>query len=376
MTDVVISGTGLYAPEDKISNDELVESFNKFVDQYNQENAADIEAGKIEAKAYSSAEFIEKASGIKNRHVIDKVGTLDINRMQSEIKDSALGDDETPCLQADWSIKAANQALKAAGKTGADVDYVVSGAALQQRYFPAISIEVQKHLGAKGYAMDLIMACSSATFALISAYDAILSGRSKCALVVNPEIFSTLVNYRDRDSHFIFGDVCTALVLEAADTCTAEDSWKIINTKAATEFSSNIRSEYGPFTRMIDDAIFRPDMFFVQQGRKVFKELLPMVTSFIEEQLGECNIGVEDLSRMWLHQANINMNMYAAKKLLGRLPEPHEAPVVLDEYANTAGAGSIVAFHLHRDDLKSGDKGLICSFGAGYSIGGLVVEKT
>ncbi len=375
MFEVVISGTGLYAPEDKISNDELVDSFNKFVDLFNQENAADIEAGIVTAKSYSSAEFIEKASGIKNRHVIDKVGTLDINRMQSKVTESDLGDDDTPCLQADWALKAANQALKAAGKTGADIDYVVCGAAIQQRYFPAISIEVQKHLGAKGYAMDLIMACSSATFAIISAYDAILSGRSKCALVVNPEIFSTLVNYRDRDSHFIFGDVCTALVIERADTCKVENSWKIINTKAATEFSSNIRSEYSPFTRMIDDAIFRPDMYFVQQGRKVFKELLPMVTAFIEEQLQDCDLKVTDLSRMWLHQANINMNMYAAKKLLGRLPEPHEAPMVLDEYANTAGAGSIVAFHLHRDDLKSGDKGLICSFGAGYSIGGIVIEK-
>ncbi|MEX0300070.1 MAG: 3-oxoacyl-[acyl-carrier-protein] synthase III C-terminal domain-containing protein, partial [Kordiimonas sp.] len=60
---------------------------------------------------------------------------------------------------------------------------------------------------------------------------------------------------------------------------------------------------------------------------------------------------------------------------LGREPNADEAPTVLDEYGNTAGAGSIVAFHKHRDDLKSGDKGIICSFGAGYSIGSLLVEK-
>lgn len=375
MTDVVISGTGLYAPEDTISNDELVESFNIFVDKFNAENAADIEAGIVEAKSYSSAEFIEKASGIKKRHVMNKSGALDPDRMLSKVAETALGDDDNPSIQADWSIKAANQALKAAGKTGADVDFIVCGSALMQRFFPAVSIEVQKHIGAKGYALDLIMACSSATFALISAYDAILSGRSKCALVVTPEIFSSMVNYTDRDSHFIFGDVCTALVIEPADLSTSDDQWKILNTKASTEYSRNIRSDFGPLTRLFDDALFREDMFFVQHGRKVFKELLPLVTAFITEQLEECDLKVEDLSRMWLHQANINMNMYAAKKLLGRLPEPHEAPTVLDEYANTAGAGSIIAFHLHRDDLKSGDKGLICSFGAGYSIGGLMVEK-
>lgn len=375
MSDIVISGTGLYAPEEKISNEELVESFNKFVDEFNQENAAEIEAGTVEAKAYSSVEFIEKASGIKSRHVIEKAGILDTSSMHSTVSDAALGDDDNPSLQADWSLKAAKQALDAAGKTGEDVDFIVCGAALQQRFFPAISIEVQKHLGAKGYALDLIMACSSATFALISAYDAILAGRAKCALVINPEIFSSLVNFRDRDSHFIFGDVCTALVIERADTCTAEDSWKVLNTKAMTEFSSNIRSDFGPLTRLIEDSLHRPDMYFVQQGRKVFKELLPLVTSFITEQLDETGLKVDDLARMWLHQANINMNMYAAKKLLGREPTAKEAPIVLDEYANTAGAGSIIAFHMHREDLKSGDKGLICSFGAGYSIGGLVVEK-
>jgi beta-ketodecanoyl-[acyl-carrier-protein] synthase len=78
---------------------------------------------------------------------------------------------------------------------------------------------------------------------------------------------------------------------------------------------------------------------------------------------------------MWLHQANINMNQFVARHLLGRDAEFHEAPIVLDQYANTASAGSIIAFHKYHDDLASGDKGIICSFGAGYSIGSLIVEK-
>ncbi|HWT16125.1 MAG TPA: 3-oxoacyl-[acyl-carrier-protein] synthase III C-terminal domain-containing protein, partial [Patescibacteria group bacterium] len=50
-------------------------------------------------------------------------------------------------------------------------------------------------------------------------------------------------------------------------------------------------------------------------------------------------------------------------------------PVILDRYANTSSAGSMIAFHLHRDDIKSGDTGVICSFGAGYSIGSIIVRK-
>ncbi len=78
---------------------------------------------------------------------------------------------------------------------------------------------------------------------------------------------------------------------------------------------------------------------------------------------------------MWLHQANINMNLFVARQLLGRDAEFDEAPVVLDDYANTASAGSIIAFHKYHEDLFPGDKGIICSFGAGYSIGSLIVEK-
>ncbi|MDX1399322.1 MAG: 3-oxoacyl-[acyl-carrier-protein] synthase III C-terminal domain-containing protein, partial [Oceanospirillum sp.] len=82
-----------------------------------------------------------------------------------------------------------------------------------------------------------------------------------------------------------------------------------------------------------------------------------------------------DIRRWWLHQANINMNTLIGKKLMGRDPSADEAPIVLDEYANTASAGSLIAFNKNHKDLVKGDKGVICSFGAGYSIGSLVIEK-
>lgn len=375
MVDVVISGTGLYVPEEKITNEELVEAFNQHVDQFNAEHKADIEAGLIPAKQHSSAEFIEKASGIRERHMVDVQGVMDLNRMMSNMPEGGHGDADTPCFQAEMGLKAARMALKNAGLEPADIDHIVCTSAVMQRSFPAIGIEIQHFLGTKGSAFDMVMGCSSATYGLIAGVNAIKSGAAERVLMINPEIFSTMVNYRDRDSHFIFGDIANAVVLERADLAKSDEQWIIQDTKQSTQFSNNIRSNYGPMTRIDDGSMLRDDMFFVQEGRKVFKELLPLVTAFISEQLDDLGMDVKALSRMWLHQANINMNMYAAKKLLGREPEAGEAPTVLEQYGNTAGAGSIVSFHHHREDLKSGDKGLICSFGAGYSIGSLLVEK-
>ncbi|MCK0068680.1 MULTISPECIES: beta-ketoacyl-ACP synthase III [Kordiimonas] len=375
MVDVVISGTGVFVPENKITNEELVAAFNDHVDQFNAENAADIEAGLVTAKQHSSAAFIEKASGIKSRHMIEVEGVMDLNRMMSKLPEEAHGDQDKPCIQAEMGIAAAKMAIEAAGIDAGDIDHLICSSAVMQRAFPAIGIEVQHHLGTGGSALDMVMGCSSATYGLLAGVNAIKSGMADRVLMVNPEIFSTMVNYRDRDSHFIFGDIATAVVLERADLAKGNDQWKITGTKAETQFSSNIRSHYGPLTRIDDNSMLRKDMFFVQEGRKVFKELLPLVTEFISTQLEAEGLKVSDLNRMWLHQANINMNMFAAKKLLGREPETDEAPTVLDEYGNTAGAGSIVAFHKNRADLKSGDKGIICSFGAGYSIGSLLVEK-
>ena len=100
-----------------------------------------------------------------------------------------------------------------------------------------------------------------------------------------------------------------------------------------------------------------------------------MAAEHLTQQLGTLGIENHAVKRWWLHQANINMNVLIGKRLLGREANADEAPIVLDQYANTASAGSLIAFNLHQNDLKSGDIGVICSFGAGYSIGSLVIKK-
>lgn len=369
---VVLSGVGLWTPPNKITNEELVESYNAWADAYNAEHDADIAAGKLDAKPHSSAEFIEKASGIKSRYIYCKDGALDIQRMRPAIPER--GEDEMS-NQAEIAIEAAKLALADANNTAADVDAVIVSCAYTQRAYPAIAIEVQEALGIEGFGFDMLVACSAATFGMHRAWEMIASGNAKCVLVINPELVSPQINYTDRDSHFIFGDVATATVLESADTVSTDSAFDILSTKAKTVFSNNIRSNFGYISRANDADPFGPDKLFHQAGRKVFKEVCPMAAEHIGAHLAAHGYEPEHVNRWWLHQANINMNTLICKRLLGREASQQEAPIVLDEYANTASAGSVIAFALHHQDLQPGDVGVICSFGAGYSIGSLVVKK-
>ncbi|WP_419811845.1 beta-ketoacyl-ACP synthase III [Bacterioplanoides sp.] len=371
MSNVVISGTGLFVPPHTISNDELVAAFNQYVDKFNAENAAAIDAGEVTALEHSSSEFIEKASGIKSRYVMYKDGLINPDIMHPVFPMTTEGN--TPEL-VQMGLAAAKDAMAQAGKTAADIDMVVVSSTYRQRDFPGMSIEIQRDLGIKGSAYDMALACSSATFGLINSFTALKAGTAKCVLFVNPEFTTPGLDFKDRDSHFIFGDVATAAILELEETATSDHIFRILNTKQFTDYSDNIRCD-ASYTDYCFDEVPDNRYAFKQHGRKVFKELLPLVTNFITEQLDDNQLQATDLKRMWLHQANINMNNFAVKKLLGRMPTQEEAPVVLDEFANTASSGSVLAFHKFKDDFQAGDKGLICSFGAGYSIGSLLVEK-
>lgn len=369
--DVFLTGTGLYTPPYAVSNDELVESFNAFVDLHNAEQAEAIAAGDAPALQHSSAEFIEKASGIKARYVVDKQGILDPQRMVPRIAERA---NDKPSVMCEMALAAGKDALASAGIGAEDIDAVICAASNMQRAYPAMAVEIQNALGIDGFAFDMNVACSSATFGLQQARDAIRSGSARHVLLVNPEICTGHLNFRDRDSHFIFGDVCTAVVI--SDQPHGSDAnFRIVDSRLQTMFSNNIRNNFGFLNRGDESGVGTKDKLFVQEGRKVFKEVCPAVASQISAQLSDLKLSAADLKRLWLHQANLNMNVLIAKRVLGRDATPEEAPVILDEYANTSSAGSVIAFHKYHDDFKAGDIGVLCSFGAGYSIGSVVLER-
>ncbi len=368
----VISGTGVFTPDQTISNAELVKAFNAYVDQQNAANAAAIAAGEVEPMGYSSEDFIVKSSGIHQRHVLDKTGILDPNVMHPLLRERS---DDEPGVMAEMALDACNTALAAAGRRGEEVDLVICAASNHERPYPAIAVEIQDLIGAQGFAFDMNVACSSATFGIQAAADMIRTGSARRALVVNPEICSGHLEWRDRDCHFIFGDVATATLIERKQDAQGPH-FEILSTRCLTQFSNNIRNNNGFLRRTRPHGMEdRRDMQFMQNGRKVFKEVLPIVSAHILGHLEDEGISPDSLSRLWLHQANKAMNDFIGRKVLGRVPEEGEQPNILQDYANTSSAGSIIAFSQYSDDLKPGDTGVICSFGAGYSVGSVIVRR-
>ncbi len=369
---VVISGVGLWKPPHVVTNKELVESYNAHADLYNAQHADAIAAGDAAEKPHSSEAFIEKASGIKQRYAYIKDGILDPERMRPRLP---IRDDSELSHQAEMALASAEQALAAANASAADIDLVIVACAYTQRSYPAIAIEVQQALGITGSGFDMLVACSAATFGLQRAHDAIAAGSARGVLVINPELTSPQVNYGDRDSHFIFGDVSTSVVLQRADLATSTHQYELLGTKAVTQYSNNIRSNFGYLSYVDDSNPYAADKLFHQNGRSVFKEVCPMAAEHLQTQISEVGLEREQVRRWWLHQANLNMNQLIVRRLLGRDATDDEAPTVLDEFANTASAGSIISFAQNHEDLVAGDHGVICSFGAGYSIGSLVLRK-
>ena len=367
----VISATGLYTPPEIVTNEELVESFNTYVERFNQRHAAEIEAGEVAALAPSSVEFIEKASGIKARHVMSKAPLLDPEIMAPRWAERP---DEELSVLAEMGVKAARDALERAGRDVADVDAVLCACSNMQRPYPAMAIEIQHALGIEGFGFDMNVACSSATFGIQTAADFIRAGHARSVLVVSPEICTGHNNMRNRDSHFIFGDVATAVLVEAKDIAPAQH-WDILGTRLKTVFSNNIRNNFGFLNCATPETIGAPDKLFVQEGRKVFKEVVPMVAAMIVDHAEALGLDPAALRRLWLHQANQGMNRLIAQRVLGHEASEDESPTVLDTYGNTSSAGSIIAFHLNSQDLAAGDTGVICSFGAGYSAGSVFVRK-
>ena len=371
-TGTSITGHGLWHPANVLTNDELVAAFNEFVRRDNAKNADAIAAGSREALKESSTEFIIKASGIERRYVEDKTGLVDPERMCPNIKDRP----ETELsVQAEYAVHAAKVALARAGKHGEDVDLVVLGCSNLQRLYPAIAIEVQDALGARGFGFDVSIGCSAATGAAQLASQAVRLGQAQCALVVVPELTTGHMNWRDRDSHFIFGDASVALVIEPTSRAKP-GAWEILSTTMQSKWSPNtIRNNRGYLDRCDPETENSDSKLFHQRGRTVFKDVVPMAEKFIKDALAAHDLTPAQVSRYWLHQANKNMNDLIAKRVLGREATKTEAPIILDEFGNTASAGSLLAFSRHNDDLPAGAFGMMASFGAGYSLGALLLQR-
>lgn len=369
MKRVQISGIGVTIPEASISNHELVESFNRWVEIENGRRAATGEP----ALQGSSADFIYHASGIAERHVHSPDGILDVDRMAPRI--AAREDDDLSVL-AEFGASAARAALDDAGVAAEEVDLVICASSHLQRLYPAISIEIQQEIGAHGAAFDLSLGCSSAAAGLHVGYNLVRTGAHHRVLVVTPELITAHLDFRDRQTHFIFGDAATALLIEPMDDDVA-GRFEIVDTRNWTQFSNNIRSNFGYLNRAAEDDVSRvptADKLIKQQGNRVFKDVTVASHRFIVEFLAEHGHTPDTIRRFWLHQANARMNQMILKLAFGQEVGHDRAPTVLEKLGNTAAAGAVVALAQNHRDMKAGDFGLLCTYGAGYSIGGALLR--
>ncbi|MEX0954006.1 MAG: beta-ketoacyl-ACP synthase III [Rhizobiaceae bacterium] len=366
-----ISGIGVEIPEAVISNEELVGSFNEWVRRENVRR----EAQGLEPLPGSSVEFIEYASGVKNRHVFERDGILDPDRMTPRIAER--GDDEVSAM-AEFGIASARRALDHAGVEASEVDMVICAASHQQRPYPAVSIEIQKELGTSGAAFDMSLGCSSAAAGLHMAFNLVRTGAQRRVLVVTPEIITGHLNFRDRQTHFIFGDASSALIVEALDDGEERAGrFEIVDTRTWTQFSNNIRTNFGFLNRAAqEDTSVVPTAgnMIKQVGNRVFKEVTVAGHKFIVDFLAEHGHAPQDIRRFWLHQANSRMNAMILKLSFGHEVDHDRAPTVLERLGNTAAAGAIIAMKENHEDMKHGEHGLLCAFGAGYSIGGALLR--
>lgn len=370
-TFTAITGSGVHAPPDVVSNDELCASFNRWVRDENARRAGDIATGRAAPLEESAPDFVEKVSGIRRRHFWDRAGVLDPERMCPSIPDRAA---DALSVQAELAVKAAERALEAAGRRGDEVDLIVVAASSLQRPYPAIAIELQNAIGARGWAYDVSAGCASASFAIQSASEAIRAGSARCAVVCAPELPSAYSNFRDRESHFILGDAGAAVVIEPLELARP-GAFEIVSSFCTTRFSSNVRNDGGFLNRCDPEHRDDPDKLFHQNGRRVFKDIVTIVPALLSEHLGGQGVALEAVERFWLHQANSQMSASILRRLLGHDPAPEQAPSVLGEYGNTAAAGALIAFDHHHDDLAAGALGVLCSFGAGYTVSGQVLRR-
>ncbi|MEQ9020067.1 MAG: beta-ketoacyl-ACP synthase III [Nitratireductor sp.] len=354
MARVALSGIGVSIPEASIGNEALVDCFNLWVERDNRRRAAD----GLEPLQKSSAAFIEHASGIRQRHVHTPDGILDPDRMAPRI--------------------AARTALDDAGVDASDVDLVICAASHLERLYPAIGIEIQNEIGARGAAFDLSLGCSSASGGLHVAFNLLRSGAHRRALVVTPELITPHLNFRDRQTHFIFGDAATAMLVEAIGPDEERPGrFEVMDTRSWTQFSNNIRSNFSYLNRAAQDDVGVIDTegkLIKQQGNKVFKEVTIASHRFIVDFLAEHGHTPQTVRRFWLHQANARMNGMILKLAFGEEVGHDRAPMVLDRLGNTAAAGAVVALSENHRDMTAGDFGLLCTYGAGYSLGGALLR--
>ncbi len=318
-----ITGTGSFLPPRRLTNADLV---------------SQLAATGVE----TSDEWIVERTGIRSRHFADD-----------------------GVYSSDLGLEAAKNALAAAGRTPQDVDLIIVATSTPDMVFPSTACILQNKLGANGgAAFDVQAVCSGFVYALTIADAMIQTGAAKCALVVGAEVFSRILDFKDRTTCVLFGDGAGAVVLEASDTPGVLASDLHADGKHVGILCVPGHVSGG---HILGDPLLKMD------GQAVFKLAVGVLESAARATLEKAGKTEADIDWLIPHQANIRIMQSTAKKL--KLPMD-KVVVTVDQHGNTSAASIPLALDwaARGGKIKTGDTLMLEGVGGGFTWGAVLLN--
>ncbi|MEK9802192.1 MAG: beta-ketoacyl-ACP synthase III [Curvibacter sp.] len=317
-----ITGTGSYLPPKRLSN-------------------ADLAVQLAQEGIETSDEWIVERTGIRARHFA-----------------------ETGVTSSDLGTEAARRALAAAGIQASELDLIIVATSTPDMVFPSVAAILQNKIGANGCAaLDVQAVCSGFVYALTVADAMIKAGVASKALVVGAEVFSRIIDFKDRTTCVLFGDGAGAVVLEGSDEpgILASDlhaDGKHVDILCTPGHVSGGQVLGDPFLKM--------------DGQAVFKLAVGVLEDAARAVLAKA--GKQDSDIDWLipHQANIRIMQGTAKKL--KLPMD-KVIVTVDQHGNTSAASIPLALDegVRSGRVKKGDLVMLEGVGGGFTWGAVLL---
>ena len=321
MINTIIRGVGMYLPEKVLTNDDISE----FVD--------------------TSHEWIFERTGIRQRHIASK------DQMTSDL-----------------AYMSALDAIQDANINATDIDLIILATSTPDQVFPSTAVKLQDMLNIRdGAAFDIHAVCSGFIYALSTADNFIKSGKYKRILVIGSEVYSRILNWKDRTTCVLFGDAAGAFILEGQNNNDIRSGIIDSVIKSDGQYRSKLYCDGGPSMQP------RTDNFINMDGKEVYKHAVEKQTIIVEELLDSAGFGIESIDWFVPHQANLRILQTTAKKL--KIKE-EKIIVTVDKHANTSSASIPVAMTtaIKENKIKRGDMCLLEAFGAGFTWGAVLLR--
>lgn len=318
-----ILGTGSYLPPKRLSN-------------------ADLAAELAQKGVETSDEWIVERTGIRARHFAAP---------------------EVAC--SDLAVEAARRAIEAAGVQADDLDLIIVATSTPDMVFPSTATMVQHKLGTAGCpAFDVQAVCSGFIYALTVADSMIRAGSAKKALVIGSEVFSRILDFKDRTTCVLFGDGAGAVVIGASD-----EPGILATDIHADGKHRDILCVPGHVSggNVLGDPVLKMD------GQAVFKLAVGVLEETARASLAKAGLQDSDIDWLIPHQANIRIMQSTARKL--KMPA-EKVVVTVDQHGNTSAASIPLALDAAVRDgrIQRGQHLMLEGVGGGFTWGSVLVK--